>query len=76
MARSGVPALIILIDSADGTAQKRARALKAGGVRRYAILAGGELILARHGQPGLQRAGARAATQFQTPARASGTTPH
>ncbi len=76
LAVSGVPALLILIDSADGTAQETARALKAGGVRRYAILAGGELILARHGQPGLQRAASRVVPQFQTPAPASGATTH
>lgn len=76
LARSGAPVLMILIDSADGTAQEAARALKAGGARRYTILAGGELILARHGQPGLQRAGARVVPQLQTPAPASGTTPH
>ncbi|MGA2558008.1 MAG: rhodanese-like domain-containing protein [Verrucomicrobiota bacterium] len=72
VSRSGVPALVILIDSADGTAQQAARALKTGGARRYAILAGGELILARHGQPGLQRAGSRVVPQFQTPAPATG----
>jgi rhodanese-related sulfurtransferase len=74
LAASGAPALVILIDSADGTAQAAARALKAGGVRRYAILAGGELILARHGQPGLQRAASRVVPQYQTPAPASGAT--
>ena len=74
LAGSGAPALVILIDSADGAAQAAARALKAGGVRRYAILAGGELILARHGQPGLQRAASRAVPQFQTPGSASGAT--
>jgi rhodanese-related sulfurtransferase len=76
LAGSGVPALMILIDSADGTAQQAARSLKAGGARRYAILAGGELILARHGQPGLQRAGARVVPQFQTTAPASGASTH
>lgn len=74
LAVSGAPPLVILIDSADGAAQEAARALKAGGVRRYAILAGGELILARHGQPGLQRAASRVVPQYQTPAPASGTT--
>ena len=74
LAKSGAPALVILIDSADGAAQEAARALKAGGGRRYAILAGGELILARHGQAGLQRAGSRVVPQFQTPVPASGTT--
>jgi len=74
LAQSGAPALVILIDSTDGAAQEAARALKAGGVRRYAILAGGELILARHGQPGLQRAASRVVPQYQTPAPASGAT--
>jgi rhodanese-related sulfurtransferase len=76
LAQSGAPALVILIDSADGAAQAAARALKAAGARRYAILAGGELILARHGQPGLQRAASRVVPQYQTPAPASGTTTH
>jgi len=70
----GLPALVILIDSADGAAQEAARALKAGGARRYAILAGGELILARHGQPGMQRAASQVVPQYQTPAPASGAT--
>ena len=74
LAKSGAPALVILIDSADGAAQEAARARKGGGGRRYAILAGGELILARHGQAGLQRAGSRVVPQFQTPVPASGTT--
>ncbi|MGA2658093.1 MAG: rhodanese-like domain-containing protein [Verrucomicrobiota bacterium] len=51
--------LIVLIDSADGSAEAAARLLKAGGSRRYAILAGGELSLARKGQAGLQRSGLR-----------------
>jgi rhodanese-related sulfurtransferase len=55
----GVPPLIVLIDSADGSAEAAARLLKAGGSRRYAILAGGELSLARKGQAGLQRSGPR-----------------
>jgi hypothetical protein len=49
------PPLLVLIDNGDGTAQAMARTLKANGTRRYVILAGGEMILARHGQPGLQR---------------------
>jgi len=55
----GTPSLIVLIDSADGSAEAAARLLKAGGSRRYAILAGGELSLARKGQAGLQRSGPR-----------------
>jgi rhodanese-related sulfurtransferase len=48
--------LLVLIDSNDGAAQKMARTLKANGIKRFVILVGGEEILARHGQPGLQRA--------------------
>lgn len=50
------PPLLVLIDNGDGSAQAMARTLKANGVTRYAILAGGEQILARQGQPGLGRA--------------------
>lgn len=60
---SGGPAVapvLVLIDDGDGTAQAMARKLKANSIKRYVILAGGELILSRHGQPGLQRAGAGA----------------
>ena len=57
-AGSGPPPLLVLIDNGDGTAVETARALQGGGVKRYAILAGGEVILARQGQPGLQRLGA------------------
>jgi rhodanese-related sulfurtransferase len=64
---SGVAPLTVLIDSADGTAQAAARVLKAGGLRRYAILAGGETILARHGQRGLQRKGGGFNTTGQVP---------
>jgi hypothetical protein len=68
---SGVAPLTVLIDSTDGTAQAAARVLKAGGVRRYAILAGGESILARHGQRGLERKGGgfNTAGQAQKPPR-------
>jgi rhodanese-related sulfurtransferase len=54
---SGGPSLMVLIDSGDGTAEEEARKLKAGGSHNYVILAGGELILARKGQAGLQRHG-------------------
>jgi rhodanese-related sulfurtransferase len=47
--------LLVLIDDGDGAALAMARALRANGMKRYAILMGGETILARHGQPGLQR---------------------
>lgn len=50
-------ALAILIDDGDGTAQAAARRLKASGNKQYAILVGGELTLARHGQRGSQRTG-------------------
>jgi rhodanese-related sulfurtransferase len=49
--------LVVLIDSADGSAEAQARLLKAGGVRRFAILAGGELAIERKGRPGLARTG-------------------
>ena len=51
------PPLLVLIDSGNGAAQQMARALKANGIKRIAILAGGEEILARKGRPGLQRTG-------------------
>jgi rhodanese-related sulfurtransferase len=47
--------LVVLIDSGDGSAETAARTLKARGVRRYAILAGGELAIARKGRPGSER---------------------
>jgi rhodanese-related sulfurtransferase len=52
---SGTPPLLVLIDAGDGKAQKMAQSLKAQGIKRYVILAGGEKILARHGQRGLER---------------------
>ncbi|MCL5098563.1 MAG: rhodanese-like domain-containing protein [Candidatus Omnitrophica bacterium] len=53
----GPPPLLVLIDNGDGAAFEMARTLKANGIRRFVILAGGEDILARKGQPGLERAG-------------------
>lgn len=50
------PPLLVLIDNGDGAAPAMARELKANGVTRFAILAGGEQILARKGQRGLGRA--------------------
>lgn len=44
--------LYILIDDGDGEAEKVAHSLKAAGIRRMAILTGGELILRRGGLPG------------------------
>lgn len=55
---SAAPPALVLIDDGDGSAQATARILKANGITRVVILAGGESILARHGQPGLQRQGA------------------
>jgi rhodanese-related sulfurtransferase len=52
---AGAAPVIVLIDDGDGTAEAEARKLKAGGTHGYVILAGGEPILARHGQAGLQR---------------------
>lgn len=49
--------LYVLIDSGDGTAEHTARSLKASGVARVAILAGGETIIRRKGEPGLIRRG-------------------
>lgn len=54
-AAAGGDAVLVLIDSNDGAAQKMGRALKANGTKRFVILVGGEEILAHHGQPGLQR---------------------
>jgi rhodanese-related sulfurtransferase len=51
----GNGALVVLVDSGDGAAEIEARKLKAAGAHNYMILAGGELILARKGQAGLER---------------------
>jgi rhodanese-related sulfurtransferase len=56
MASSKSP-LLVLIDNGDGAAEREARALKANGIKRFVILLGGEEMIARKGQPGLQRAG-------------------
>lgn len=61
--------LLVLIDNGDGTdAQQTARVLKANGVRRAVILAGGESILARGGRSGLQRQGLASGIQTNNPA--------
>ncbi len=61
---AGSDSLVVLIDNGDGeTARDAARKLKAGGAKRYVILVGGELSLARKGQPGLQRTGAQKISQ-------------
>ena len=48
--------LLVLIDDGDGSAQEMARSLKANGVTRYVVLAGGERVLARKGRTGTGRA--------------------
>jgi len=57
VAVAATPPLLVLVDNGDGRAEAMARTLKANGVTRYVILAGGEQILAVHGQAGLQRIG-------------------
>lgn len=52
-----VPPLLVLIDNGDGAAQEMARKLKAGGNARFVILAGGEEMIVRKGEPGLERVG-------------------
>ncbi len=66
---SGVAPLVVLIDSADGSAEATARLLKAKGIQRYAVLVGGELAIARRGKPGLERSGpaSRGTIQNQNP---------
>ncbi len=54
---SGSESLLVLIDNGDGAAVLEARRLKAAGTRRYAILVGGELSIARQGRRGSQRLG-------------------
>ena len=54
-AATSKPPLLVLIDSGNGAAQQMARALKANGIERFAILAGGEEILVHKGRPGLSR---------------------
>jgi rhodanese-related sulfurtransferase len=56
-APDGGTALVVFVDSADGAAGAAARRLKASGNTKYAILAGGELSLARQGKRGSQRIG-------------------
>lgn len=56
-AEKSTPPLLVLIDRNDGKAQETARLLRAAGMTRFVILAGGEEALARRGQPGLQRSG-------------------
>jgi rhodanese-related sulfurtransferase len=49
--------LLVLIDNGDGSAQATARTLKANGVKRFAILVGGEEMIARKGLSGSDRIG-------------------
>lgn len=56
-AAGGEPPLMVLIDNGDGEAHRMARILKANGVLRVVILAGGERIIERDGVTGLQRMG-------------------
>jgi len=65
---AGASSLLVLIDNGDGTAEEEARRLKLGGNHNYVILAGGELVLARHGQAGLQRNPAGTAYGVKQPA--------
>ena len=64
---SSAPPLLVLIDDGDGAAEAWARTLRGNGIKRYAILIGGEMILARHGQAGLQRSGSSTRLQSLTP---------
>jgi rhodanese-related sulfurtransferase len=56
-ASGAVQPLYILIDSGDGKADKKAAELRASGCARVAVLAGGEAIIRRKGEPGLVRRG-------------------
>jgi len=51
------PPLLVLIDNGDGSSLQMARMLKANGVKRFAVLAGGEEMIVRQGQSGLDRVG-------------------
>ncbi|MGC8743841.1 MAG: rhodanese-like domain-containing protein [Verrucomicrobiia bacterium] len=57
--------LFVIVDNGDGKAQEMARTLKANGISRFVILAGGEKILERQGKAGLQRTG----TTFTAPVK-------
>lgn len=67
--------LVVLIDSADGSAEAAARLLKARGNQRYAVLVGGELAIARQGRPGLERSGPVYRGTIQNPPPAGPTSP-
>ena len=53
---SGATPLLVLVDNGDGSAQATARLMKANGITRFAILAGGEPVIARKGRVGTGRA--------------------
>lgn len=67
-----VPPLYVLIDAGDGAAERTAQALKAAGISRVAILAGGETIIRRKGEPGLLRRGPGAGLADDAPAGNAG----
>lgn len=62
---AAAPSLVVLIDNGDGVAEEEARRLKISGMHNYVILAGGEMILARHGKAGLQRNAAVITTTYK-----------
>lgn len=73
--KSGTPGaggspLLVLVDNGDGKAEETARALRANGATRFVILAGGEQILARQGQAGLQRMGHTVEAPIPAPPKA------
>ena len=57
------PPLLVLIDDGDGSAQQMARTLKANGVKRFVILAGGDEMIQRQGQSGSDRIGSTVTVQ-------------
>jgi rhodanese-related sulfurtransferase len=52
-----LPPLLVLIDTGDGASDEMVRMLRANGITRCVVLAGGEESVAREGQPGLKRSG-------------------
>jgi rhodanese-related sulfurtransferase len=58
----GAAPLIVLVDQGDGSAEQMARALRANGQTRFVILAGGDEIIQRQGEPGLKRSGTTVTT--------------
>ena len=67
-----VPPLYVLIDAGDGTAERTAQTLRAAGISRVAILAGGETIIRRKGEPGLSRRGPGSGLTDDAPAGNAG----